>query len=149
MHLSIDIKTGALPHCYSILGYRKLYRPALYPSRTPLGALQADGTLPPEVRKGVGRKKKLRIRSKGEVREITCRKCLQKGHNKRGCKNTTAGAAKPAPKVAAKKSSAKPAPKVAAKKSSAKPAKRRKRKYSSSSTSSLTSSSSSSSSSYS
>ena len=93
--------------------FRQFYSATVFP-----GELQhyvSDGTKPPVVKKGVGRRRKVRIRSNSEARALKCSNYGLTSHNRRTCpippKPSSKPAAKTATKPAAKKTATKPAAK--------------------------------------
>ena len=85
-HLDINTLTDSrvCPAYLWTTSYDSLYQLTLKPE--PAHDTTSDGTLPPEVRKGVGRPKKTRIRSAGETIPNKCGKCRRRGHNSRSCR---------------------------------------------------------------
>ena len=123
----------ALPSFAMMDNFRQFYSATVFP-----GELQhyvSDGTKPPVVKKGVGRRRKVRIRSNGEARALKCSNCGLASHNRRTCpippKPSSKPAAKTATKPAAKKTATKPAAKKTANKPAAKKIKRKRRRDSS------------------
>ena len=110
----------ALPSFAMMDNFRQFYSATVFP-----GELQhyvSDGTKPPVVKKGVGRRRKVRIRSNGEARALKCSNCGLASHNRRTCPIPPKPSSKPAAKTATKPAAKKTATKPAAKKTAAKPA---------------------------